>query len=78
MCVYVHMYLKKADTYRHTFPRFFSLFAAYTAMLGDWQFVFQKKELIKPPNKSNLEGKIIVRTLVPQFCRMLHVVLGLY
>lgn len=75
--MYVHIYLKKADTYRHTSPRFFSLFGAYTAMLGDCQFVFQKKELIKNPDKFNLEGKIIVMTSVPPSCKMLRVVLGI-
>lgn len=39
----VHVYLKKADAYGHTFPRFFSLLGAYTAMLGNRQFLFQKK-----------------------------------
>lgn len=75
--LHVDIYLRKADTCRHTFADFFSLFGAYTAILGDWQFEFQKKELIKYPNKVNLEGQIIVMILLPLFGRMLYVVLGL-
>ena len=73
-CVHVLIYLKKADTYRHAFSRFFSSFGAHTSMLGDWQFVVQKKiKLIKTPNQFNLEGEIKFMTLVSPFCRMLHV-----
>lgn len=39
---------------------------------------FRKKpQLIKNPNQFNVEGKIMVMTLVSPFCRVLHVVLGL-
>lgn len=70
--------LPKEGRYVQThFKKFLSLSGACTAMLGDWQFVFQKKELIKYPNKFKIEGEEIVMTLVPLSCRMLHVVLGL-
>lgn len=65
VCVYVRIYLKKADTYRHAFPKhFFSLFIVCTAMLGGWQFVFQKKELIKNSNKFHLEGMQLLSVAV--------------
>lgn len=46
VCVCVHIHLNKSHACRHTFPRLFSLFGTYTAVLNDWQFVFQNQKLI--------------------------------
>lgn len=79
MCVCVHIYLKKADTCRHAFSRFFS--HCFVHILQCWvlgSLCFRKiPKSLKNPNQFNLEGKTIVMTSVSPFCGMLHVVPGL-